>query len=231
MPNVDSLELDKFGKLAHHWWDPQGKFKTLHVINPLRIDYINRHCPLAGLKVLDVGCGGGILSEALASSGAQVTGIDLGEKAIRIAKLHQIESGSNINYEVLSAENMAIREPASYDVITCMEMLEHVPDPEAIVHACATLAKPGGTVFFSTLNRNSKAYALAVLGAEYILGMLPRGTHDYSRFIRPSELAHWCRNVRLDVFDLCGIQYHPLRQTFTLGGDVSINYLIATRKI
>jgi len=231
MPNVDSLELDKFSKLAHHWWDPNGKFKTLHEINPLRVDYINRLSPVNSLKVADIGCGGGILSEALASLGAKVTGTDLGEKAIRIAKLHQLETGSGVNYELLSAENLARREPASYDIITCMEMLEHVPEPEKIVKACAALAKPGATVYFSTLNRNPKAYTLAILGAEYLLNMLPRGTHDYSRFIRPSELVQWCRSSGLEVFDLRGIHYHALSHRFSIGSDISVNYLIATRKV
>ncbi|MBU6460871.1 MAG: bifunctional 2-polyprenyl-6-hydroxyphenol methylase/3-demethylubiquinol 3-O-methyltransferase UbiG [Proteobacteria bacterium] len=230
MPNVDSLEIDKFAKLAHHWWDPSGKFKTLHDINPLRVDYIRRHCTLTEKKVLDVGCGGGILSEAMDSSGAHVTGIDLGEKAIRIAKLHQLESGSSVRYDVLAVETLARQEPLSFDIVTCMEMLEHVPDPASIVHSCAQLVKSDGTVFFSTLNRHPKAYTLAILGAEYLLGMLPRGTHDYSRFIRPSELVFWCRQAGLELIDLCGVHYHPLTQTYTLGHDVSVNYLMATRK-
>src|SRR3954464_3955867 len=197
--NVDPLELQKFSELAHRWWDPTSEFRPLHDINPLRLEWINARAPLAGRKVIDIGCGGGILAESIARKGADVTGIDLSEKALKVADLHSLETGVQVRYELISAEDMAAREPASFDVVTCMEMLEHVPDPAAVVHACATLVKPGGHVFFSTINRNPKAYLLAVIGAEYVLRMLPRGTHDYAKFITPAELAQFIRNADLTI--------------------------------
>ncbi|GBG15922.1 2-polyprenyl-6-hydroxyphenyl methylase / 3-demethylubiquinone-9 3-methyltransferase [Novimethylophilus kurashikiensis] len=228
--NVDRLELEKFSALAHRWWDPQSEFKPLHEINPLRLDYIDRKVGLSGKKVLDVGCGGGILSESMASRGAQVTGIDLGEKALKVAKLHKLESGVAVDYRLISAEAMAEEAPAGFDVVTCMEMLEHVPDPAAIVAACSRLVKPGGHVFFSTINRNPKSYLFAVIGAEYVLNLLPKGTHEYSKFIKPSELSAFCRNAELDVADLMGMSYNPVTKRYWLDKDVSINYLVHTVK-
>jgi 2-polyprenyl-6-hydroxyphenyl methylase/3-demethylubiquinone-9 3-methyltransferase len=228
--NVDRLELEKFSALAHRWWDPQSEFKPLHEINPLRLDYIDRKVGLNGKKVLDVGCGGGILSESMALRGAQVTGIDLGEKALKVAKLHKLESGVEVDYRLVSAETMAEEAPAGFDVVTCMEMLEHVPDPAAIVAACSRLVKPGGHVFFSTINRNPKSYLFAVIGAEYVLNLLPKGTHEYSKFIKPSELSAFCRDAGLDVVDLMGMSYHPFTKRYWLDKDVSINYLVHTVK-
>ena len=225
-PNVDPAELAKFSALAAKWWDPTSEFKPLHEINPLRLEWIDGIAQLAGKRVLDVGCGGGILSEAMAAKGAQVTGIDLAEKSLKVARLHQLESGAQVAYECISAEDLAARAPASFDVITCMEMLEHVPDPASIVRACATLVKPGGHVFFSTLNRNPKAYLFAVIGAEYLLGILPRGTHDYLKFIKPSELARFARAARLDVREWTGMGHNPLTGRYWLGHDTDVNYLV-----
>ncbi len=224
--NVDPQELEKFASLAHRWWDANSEFKPLHEINPLRLDYIDGLAGLQGKAVLDVGCGGGILSESMARRGAQVTGIDLGEKALKVAKLHQLESGIAVDYQLKSVESLAMERLASFDVVTSMEMLEHVPDPAAIVAACATLVKPGGHVFLSTLNRNPKSYLFAVIGAEYVLNMLPKGTHEYEKFIKPSELAGWCRNAGLEVAGMKGMSYNPLTKTYRLGEDVSVNYLV-----
>ena len=230
MSNADQLELDKFSQLAHRWWDANSEFKPLHEINPLRLEYINRLANIAGKTVLDVGCGGGILSESMAGLGAQVTGIDLGEKALKVAQLHLLESGKQVNYQKIAVEELAAAQPASFDVVTCMEMLEHVPDPASVVRACATLVKPGGQVFFSTLNRNPKSYLLAIIGAEYLLNMLPRGTHDFAKFIKPSELSQYCRNAQLTVSEIIGMSYHPLNKTYSLGNDVDVNYLVACRR-
>ncbi|ACT47811.1 bifunctional 2-polyprenyl-6-hydroxyphenol methylase/3-demethylubiquinol 3-O-methyltransferase UbiG [Methylotenera mobilis] len=226
--NADVLELQKFGELAHKWWDKNSEFKPLHEINPLRLNYIDNLASLSGKRVLDVGCGGGILSESMYFKGADVTGIDLGEQALNVAKLHQLESGAKVNYELISVEQLALEQPASFDVVTCMEMLEHVPDPASIVAACARLVKPGGSVFFSTINRNPKAYLFAVLGAEYILNMLPKGTHDYAKFIKPSELSGWVRQSGLNVAGMAGMSYQPLTQHYSLSDDVSVNYLLHT---
>ena len=228
--NVDPAELQKFATLAHRWWDPASEFKPLHEINPLRLDYIDRIASLSGKAVLDVGCGGGILSEAMAGRGAQVTGIDLGEKALKVAQLHKLESGAAVDYRLVSVEELAEEQPESFDVVTCMEMLEHVPDPSAIVGACTRLVKPGGQVFFSTLNRNPKSYLLAVIGAEYVLNMLPKGTHDYRKFIKPSELSAWCRQVGLDVAGMTGMTYNPLSKRYWLNSDVSVNYILHATK-
>jgi len=226
--NADVLELQKFGELAHKWWDKNSEFKPLHEINPLRLNYIDNLVSLGAKRVLDVGCGGGILSESMYFKGADVTGIDLGEQALNVAKLHQLESGAKVNYELISVEQLALEQPASFDVVTCMEMLEHVPDPASIVAACARLVKPGGSVFFSTINRNPKAYLFAVLGAEYILNMLPKGTHDYAKFIKPSELSTWVRQSGLNVSGMRGMSYQPLTQLYSLSDDVSVNYLLHT---
>jgi len=226
--NADVLELQKFGELAHKWWDKNSEFKPLHEINPLRLNYIDNLASLSGKRVLDVGCGGGILSESMYFKGADVTGIDLGEQALSVAKLHQLESGAKVNYELIAVEQLALEQPASFDVVTCMEMLEHVPDPASIVAACARLVKPGGSVFFSTINRNPKAYLFAVLGAEYILNMLPKGTHDYAKFIKPSELSSWARQSGLNVSGMRGMSYQPLTQHYSLSDDVSVNYLLHT---
>ncbi len=228
--NADPLELQKFSDLAHRWWDPTSEFRPLHEINPLRLEWINGIVPLSGKKVLDIGCGGGILAESMARKGANVTGIDLSEKALKVADLHSLESGVQVRYELISAEAMAAREPGAYDVVTCMEMLEHVPDPAAVVHACATLVKPGGHVFFSTINRNPKSYLFAVLGAEYILRLLPKGTHDYAKFIKPAELAQYIRNATLDLKALKGMTYNPLTKVYSLNQDTSVNYLVAATR-
>lgn len=230
MTNVDPIELEKFSQLAHRWWDPSSEFKPLHDINPLRLDYINRVAPLAGKTVLDVGCGGGILAESMAGLDAKVTGIDLGDKALQVAKLHLLESGKRVEYRKIAVEDLAAEQPGHYDVVTCMEMLEHVPDPASTVRACAQLVKPGGHVFFSTLNRNPKSYLLAVIGAEYVLNLLPRGTHDYARFIKPSELAQFCRNTGLGVAHITGMSYNPLSKLYSLGKDTNVNYLFACRR-
>jgi 2-polyprenyl-6-hydroxyphenyl methylase/3-demethylubiquinone-9 3-methyltransferase len=228
--NADPLELQKFSELAHRWWDPSSEFRPLHEINPLRLEWINSRAPLAGKTVLDIGCGGGILAESMARKGADVTGIDLSEKALKVADLHSLETGVQVRYELISAEAMAEREPGRYDVVTCMEMLEHVPDPAAIVHACATLVKRGGHVFFSTINRNPKSYLYAVLGAEYILRLLPKGTHDYAKFITPAELAQYIRNAGLDLEVLKGMGYNPLTKVYSLNQDTSVNYLVAASR-
>ncbi len=228
--NVDHLELDKFSELAHRWWDPQSEFKPLHDINPLRLNYIDEIVKLHKKQVLDVGCGGGILAESMAARGAIVTGIDLAEKPLKVAELHLIESGQQVEYRKISAEDLAAERPASFDVVTCMELLEHVPDPAATVAACAALVKPGGHVFFSTLNRNPKSYLFAIIGAEYVLRMLPRGTHDYARFIKPSELATLCRRAQLTIGGLTGMTYNPFTQRYALEADASVNYMMhATR--
>ncbi|TCS36508.1 3-demethylubiquinone-9 3-methyltransferase [Paucimonas lemoignei] len=225
--NADPLELQKFGELAHRWWDPTSEFRPLHEINPLRLEWINARAPLAGKKVVDVGCGGGILAESMAKKGANVTGIDLSEKPLKVADLHSLESGVQVRYELIAAEALAAREPGQYDVVTCMEMLEHVPDPASIVTACATLVKPGGHVFFSTINRNPKSYLYAVIGAEYILKLLPRGTHDYAKFLTPAELGRFIREAGLDLDSLKGMGYNPITQTYSLNQDTSVNYLVA----
>ena len=230
MANADPVELEKFSQLAHKWWDPNSEFKPLHDINPVRLGYIDRLAGLAGKTVLDVGCGGGILSESIAGLGADVTGIDLSDKALQVAKLHLLESGKKVDYRKMSAEELAAEQPAHYDVVTCLEMLEHVPDPQSVVTACAALVKPGGWVFFSTLNRNPKSYLLAVIGAEYILNMLPRGTHDYAKFLKPSELAQSCRKAGLNLVDLTGMTYNPLTKAYSLGRDTGVNYLVACRR-
>lgn len=230
MTNVDPAELDKFSQLAHRWWDTSSEFKPLHEINPLRLNYINHIAPLRGKTVLDVGCGGGILSESMAALGASVTGIDLGDKALQVAKMHLLESGQQVDYRKIAAEALASEQPDHYDVVTCMEMLEHVPDPGSVVRACAALVKPGGHVFFSTLNRNPKSYLLAIIGAEYVLNMLPRGTHEYAKFIKPSELAQHCRNAALEVQDVTGMTYHPLYKTYALDKNTDVNYLLSCRR-
>lgn len=230
MINADQNELEKFSQLAHRWWDPNSDFKPLHDINPLRLDWIDQHCGLAGKHVLDVGCGGGLLSEGMCDRGAAVTGIDLSEKALSVARLHLLESGRRVDYRQISTEDLAAGQPGSYDVVTCMEMLEHVPDPASTVVACATLVKPGGHVFFSTINRNPKAYLLAVIGAEYVLRMLPRGTHEYARFIKPSELSRWARSAGLDPDELRGMSYNPLTGHYALGHDTDVNYLMHAMK-
>ena len=228
--NADPLEIQKFSDVAHHWWDLTSEFRPLHEINPLRLEWINSHAPLSGAKVIDVGCGGGILAESMAKKGANVTGIDLSEKALGVADLHSLESALTINYQHIAAEDMAAKEPASFDVVTCMEMLEHVPDPASIVQACAQLVKPGGQVFFSTLNRNPKSYLYAVLGAEYLLQMLPKGTHDYGKFITPAELASAIRHAGLELQSLRGMSYNPLTKIYSLNSDTSVNYLVACRR-
>ncbi|WP_300451509.1 bifunctional 2-polyprenyl-6-hydroxyphenol methylase/3-demethylubiquinol 3-O-methyltransferase UbiG [Accumulibacter sp.] len=224
--NADQGELEKFSQLAHRWWDPGSDFKPLHDINPLRLDWIDSQSGLAGKSVLDVGCGGGLLSEAMCERGATVTGIDLSDKALSVARLHLLESGRMVDYRRVSAEELAAERPGSYDVVTCMEMLEHVPDPASVVLACATLVKPGGHVFFSTINRNAKAYLFAVVGAEYVLRMLPKGTHDYSRFIKPSELLRWARAAGLEAGALRGMTYNPISDRYALGCDTDVNYLL-----
>ncbi|MDR2838669.1 MAG: bifunctional 2-polyprenyl-6-hydroxyphenol methylase/3-demethylubiquinol 3-O-methyltransferase UbiG [Azonexus sp.] len=230
MLNADPAELDKFGELAHRWWDPNSEFKPLHDINPLRLDWIDGIVGLAGKKALDVGCGGGLLSEGMAARGASVIGIDLSDKPLGVARLHLLESGLQVDYRKIAVEQLAADMPAAFDVVTCLEMLEHVPDPPSVVAACARLVKPGGQVFFSTLNRNPKAYLFAVVGAEYILRLLPRGTHDYARFIKPSELTRWAKTADLEPQALIGMSYNPLSKTYSLGHDTSVNYLMhATR--
>ena len=228
--NVSHEEVDKFNELAHKWWDETSEFKPLHDINPLRLDFIHEKVNLKNKKVLDVGCGGGILSESMASLGAKVTGIDMGDKVIRIAELHALQSKLNIDYQCTSLEEVALKHESIFDVITCMEMLEHVPEPKKIVSLCAKLLKPSGTLFFSTINRNLKAYVFAVIGAEYILHLLPRGTHDYEKFIKPSELIGWCREEGLNIKTLKGMTYNPITQIYKLGKDSSVNYLVEVSK-
>jgi len=226
MLNADPAELEKFGDLAHHWWDPNSEFKPLHDINPLRLDWIDQHVGLAGKRILDVGCGGGLLSEGMATRGADVTGIDLSEKPLGVAKLHLLESGQKVDYRKIAVEQLAEELPGAFDAVTCLEMLEHVPNPSSVVSACARLVKPGGQVFFSTLNRNPKSYLFAVIGAEYLLNMLPKGTHDYAKFIKPSELSRWAKLAGLEPEELIGMSYNPLTQQYSLGRDSSVNYLL-----
>lgn len=228
--NVDPAEIAKFSELAHRWWDPNSDFKPLHDINPLRLDYIDRIAGLNGKTVLDVGCGGGILAESMAQRGAAVTGIDLAERALKVAQLHILESGVEVEYRQTSAEDFARERPSGFDVVTCMELLEHVPDPASTVRACAALAKAGGHVFFSTINRNLKSYLLAVIGAEYVLRMLPRGTHRYEKFVKPSELAAHCRQTSLDVREIVGMTYNPLTGQYALGRDTDVNYIVHCEK-
>ena len=224
--NADPAELEKFSALAHRWWDPESEFKPLHQINPLRLAWIDRLAGLTGKSSLDVGCGGGILAEAMAQRGARVKGIDLSDKALKVAQLHLHESQLAVDYEAISAEDLAARSPSAYDVVTCMELLEHVPDPASTVRACAALARPGAHVFFSTINRNPKSYLFAVIGAEYILKLLPKGTHDYMKFIRPSELARHARNAGLEVREIIGMTYNPFTRVYSLGADTGVNYLV-----
>jgi 2-polyprenyl-6-hydroxyphenyl methylase / 3-demethylubiquinone-9 3-methyltransferase len=230
MSNVDASELAKFAERAAEWWDLHGAFRTLHDINELRLDYIDTRAPLAGLRVLDVGCGGGILSEGLARRGARVVGIDLGEANLVVAREHATAGGLAIDYRCIDVETLAREHAAAFDVVTCLEMLEHVPEPASVVAACATALRPGGAAFFSTLNRNPKSFALAIVGAEYVAGMLPRGTHEYLKLIRPAELATWCRRAGLAVEELTGLHYNPLLRNYTLGGNVDVNYFAHARK-
>ena len=223
--NVDSGEIAKFEALASRWWDPTSEFKPLHDINPLRLAYIAERIELAGLRVVDIGCGGGLLAEGLARAGARVTGIDMGEAPLSVARLHLLESGLEVDYRQSTAEELAKSEPASFDVLACLEMLEHVPDPASVIAACADLVRPGGKVFFSTINRNPKSYLFAIIGAEYLLHLLPKGTHDYRKFIRPSELERWARNRGLQIEDITGMTYNPLTGTYRLGDDVDVNFL------
>jgi 2-polyprenyl-6-hydroxyphenyl methylase/3-demethylubiquinone-9 3-methyltransferase len=229
--NADPQELSKFSELAHRWWDEHGEFKPLHAINPLRLDWIDGLAPLRGRRVLDVGCGGGILAESMVRRGARVTGIDLASKPLKVAQLHAMDGNvQGLDYLETSAEDLASQRPAAFDTVTCMEMLEHVPQPESVVRACATLARPGAHLFFSTISRNAKAFAFAIVGAEHVLKLLPKGTHEYARFIRPSELAQWCRAAGLDVLELRGMQYNPLTGRYWLSDDTSVNYLMACTK-
>lgn len=231
MINADPQELAKFSDLAHRWWDPDSEFRPLHQINPLRLDWIDRLAALKGKRVLDVGCGGGILADSMARKGADVLGIDLAGKALKVAQLHAMEAGTTgVEYREVAAEALAAEAPGQFDVVTCMEMMEHVPDPSSIVQACATLAKPGGWVFFSTINRNAKAFMFAIVGAEYLLKLLPQGTHEYARFIKPSELAQWARNAGLSLEGTRGMEYNPLTGRYWLSADTSVNYLFACRK-
>jgi 2-polyprenyl-6-hydroxyphenyl methylase/3-demethylubiquinone-9 3-methyltransferase len=230
MSNADPLELEKFSELAHRWWDPNSEFKPLHEINPLRLDYIDSIEKIEQKQILDVGCGGGILAESMAARGAIVTGIDLAEKPLKVAELHLIESGQRVSYRKIAAEDLAREQPATFDIVTCMEMLEHVPDPAATVAACAALVKPGGRVFFSTINRNPKSYLFAVIGAEYVLRLLPRGTHEYARFLKPSELAAMCRRANLNVGSVIGMTYNPFTQRYALEADASVNYILQATK-
>jgi 2-polyprenyl-6-hydroxyphenyl methylase/3-demethylubiquinone-9 3-methyltransferase len=230
MINVDPAELEKFSALAHRWWDPNSEFKPLHDINPLRLEHIDRLADLSGKRVLDVGCGGGILSESMAARGATVTGIDLGEKGLKVAQLHLLESGQRVDYRLAAVESLAQAEPGAWDVVTCMEMLEHVPDPAATVRACAACAAPGARLFFSTINRNPKAWLFAIVGAEYVLRLLPRGTHEYAKLIRPSELGAFCRAAGLEVTGITGMAYNPFTKTYSLGRDASVNYILEARR-
>lgn len=229
--NADPAELAKFSELAHRWWDTESEFRPLHQINPLRLDWILSQCVLSGNTALDIGCGGGILSDAMARKGATVMGIDLASKALKVAQLHALEAQTpNITYREISAEALSIQQPESFDVVTCMEMLEHVPNPESVVQACANLVKPGGWVFFSTINRNPKSFLFAIVGAEYVLNLLPRGTHEYAKFIRPSELAQYARNAGLDLKTTCGLEYNPLTKRYWLSNNTSVNFMFATQK-
>lgn len=231
IPNVDHAEISKFESLAARWWDPDSEFKSLHDINPLRLDYVNRTAGLAGKEVLDVGCGGGILSESMALAGARVIGIDMGEEPLRVAELHTLETGVEVEYRQITVEALADERPASFDVVTCMEMLEHVPDPGSVIDACARLVRPGGHVFLSTLNRNPKSYLFAIIGAEYLLSLLPRGTHDYARFIKPSELDAWIRKTELRLTDITGLTYNPVTREYRLAPkDLDVNYLVTCRR-
>ncbi|PLK48334.1 bifunctional 2-polyprenyl-6-hydroxyphenol methylase/3-demethylubiquinol 3-O-methyltransferase UbiG [Uliginosibacterium sp. TH139] len=229
-PNADEKELAKFSELAHRWWDPNSEFRPLHEINPLRLEWIDQNSSLEGKSVLDIGCGGGILAESMAGHGAKVVGIDLSDKALSVARLHLFESGQKVDYRKVSAEALATEQPESFDIVTCMEMLEHVPDPASIVRACAKLVKPGGHVFLSTLNRNLKAYLFAVIGAEYVLNMLPRGTHDYAKFIKPSELSAHLRTAGLNAQELIGMTYNPFSKIYALGRDTDVNYLMRAQR-
>ncbi|WP_058557641.1 bifunctional 2-polyprenyl-6-hydroxyphenol methylase/3-demethylubiquinol 3-O-methyltransferase UbiG [Thiohalocapsa sp. ML1] len=230
-PNIDASEIHKFEAIASRWWDPASEFKALHDINPLRLGYLQSHVKLAGKRVVDVGCGGGILAESMATAGAEVLGIDMGEEPLRVAELHTLETGVAVEYRQITAEALADEMPGAFDVVTCMEMLEHVPDPGSVVAACARLVRPGGHVFFSTLNRNPKSYLFAIVGAEYMLSLLPRGTHDYGRFIRPAELDRWVRATELRTTELTGLSYNPLTRTYRLApDDISVNYLAACRR-
>jgi 2-polyprenyl-6-hydroxyphenyl methylase / 3-demethylubiquinone-9 3-methyltransferase len=226
MLNADPAELEKFGELAHRWWDPNSEFKPLHDINPLRLGWINSCLPLKGKRVLDVGCGGGLLSEGMAALGADVTGIDLSDKPLGVARLHLLESGQKVDYRKIAVEALADEMPGAFDAVTCLEMLEHVPNPSSVITACARLVKPGGQVFFSTLNRNPKSYLFAVIGAEYVLQMLPKGTHDYAKFIKPSELSRWAKMGNLEPAELIGMSYNPFTKDYSLGRDTSVNYLL-----
>jgi len=229
MVNVDPAEIQKFSALAHRWWDPHSEFKPLHDINPLRIDYIDGQVGLSGKKVLDVGCGGGILSEGMAARGAAVTGIDLADKALKVAQLHLLESGRKVEYRKIGAEELALEQPHRYDIVTCLEVLEHVPDFASTVRACARMLKPGGHAFFATLNRNAKSFLFAIVGAEYVLRLLPRGTHEYAKFIKPSELAAICRNAGITVADIIGMTYNPFTQVYALGRNTDVNYIVYAR--
>ncbi|MBA4256696.1 MAG: bifunctional 3-demethylubiquinol 3-O-methyltransferase/2-polyprenyl-6-hydroxyphenol methylase [Polaromonas sp.] len=229
--NVDAAEVAKFSELAHRWWDLDSEFKPLHQINPLRLGWIQEHVSLAGQRVLDVGCGGGILSDAMARVGADVLGIDMSAKALGVAQLHALEAQTpNVTYREINAEALAQEQPGQFDVVTCMEMLEHVPDPASVVQACSRLVKSGGHVFFSTINRNAKAFLLAIVGAEYVLGMLPRGTHEYAKLIKPSELASYCRQSRLSIEGMRGLEHNPVSQRYWLSADTSVNYMVATHR-
>jgi len=229
--NIDPTEIAKFSEIAHRWWDPTSEFRPLHEINPLRLDYIDRAVGLTGKDVLDVGCGGGILAEAMAERGARVSGIDAAERPLKIAQLHLLESGRNVDYRLVTVEELAAERPASYDVVTCMELLEHVPDPQSTISACARLLRPGGSAFFSTINRNAKSYLFAIIGAEYVLKLLPRGTHDYAKFIKPSELASMCRQANLDVNALIGMTYNPVTRRYALEPDTAVNYIMHCRTV
>ena len=229
--NVHLHEINKFGSMAERWWDPQGEFKTLHDVNPLRLSFIQKFVNLEGMRIVDVGCGGGILTEGLAKQNAEALGIDLSEDLIDIADLHGLETGIKVNYQKISVEALADEQPESFDHVTCMEMLEHVPDPGSIINACAKLVKPGGMVFFSTLNRQAKAYLLAIVAAEHVLQMLPKGTHDYKTFINPSELCQYARNAGLELQDMIGIEYNPFNKQFNLGKDIDVNYIAAFKKV
>ena len=229
--NADPQELAKFSDLAHRWWDPESEFRPLHQINPLRLDWIDQQASIAGKRVVDVGCGGGILAESMARRGAHVLGIDLADRPLKVAQLHAMESGvANLDYRSIAAEDLAAEQPGQFDIVTCMEMLEHVPDPSSVVRACAQMVKPGGWIFFSTLNRNPKSFLFAIVGAEYLLKLLPKGTHEFARFIRPSELTRWAREADLSTTQMKGLEYNPITRRYWLSGDTSVNYMVACRK-